>query len=49
MKGANFYVEPMHQSLHYHMPYRIEWNPQELLEALLNQKLMIVHVRPRVK
>ena len=48
MKGANLCVEPLHQSLCYRVPHGIGWNPQDQLEALLNQKPTIVCIRPRV-
>ena len=42
-------MESLHQSLKYRMPYRIRWNPQELPEALLNQKVVITCIGPMVK
>ena len=47
MKGASLCMESLHQSLQYRMPYRIRRNPQELLEALLNQrtKIALIHLR----
>ena len=37
-------MKSLHQSLWYYMPYRIKRNPQELLEALLNQKIEIAPI-----
>ena len=49
MKGASLRVEPLHQSLRYRVPYGIRQSPQDVLEALLNQKCAVACISPRVK